>query len=87
MRRRWHDLSRAERFDLVRVWVWIVLIPIAYCLEWMNAVTAVFLLSIYANIASDYAAFRGGDERLLREIDAKLDRLLNADGRPEERPS
>lgn len=73
-----HDFTFAEQFDISRVVLWLLLIPVAYFQGWMNSVAAVFLLSVYANIASDYAAFRGGDERKLRALEAKVDRLLEA---------
>ncbi len=74
----WHRVSRIA--SLVRVLVWIAAIPAAYLLGWLASVSFVALCSLYANLASDYAAWRSDvnpDEEQMERIERKLDRLLD----------
>lgn len=47
-----------RRFNLVRVIAYAVLTPVAYFLGWLNSVTFVALLSIWALVESAVAAWR-----------------------------
>lgn len=62
---------------------WLVLIPVAYALQWLQSVTFVSSISLYANVASHMAAWRADKpdpevvERLER-IEEQLAQLLRA---------
>lgn len=55
--------------------LWVVLVPASYLLGWLNSVAFVSLLSIWALVETSWSAFRGGDEKALRRIEEKIDRL------------
>lgn len=66
-------------FSLVRAVAWAGAIPVAYFAGWIYSVAFVSICSLYANLASDFAAWRADDnpqfeyiEDLLEEISAKL---------------
>jgi hypothetical protein len=67
-------------FNLLRALVWLGTIPIAYFAGWIYSVAFVAVCSLYANVASDFAAWRADRnlkiERRLDDIERKLDRLL-----------
>lgn len=65
-----------RHFSLVRVIGWAVALPLAYVYGWIYSVAFVSLCSIYANIASDFAAWRADSNPELAEIIAKLDAIL-----------
>lgn len=67
--------SRA--FSLLRVAVWIVLIPLAKVTGWIDSVAFVALCSLYANAASDYAAFRADSNARLERIEKQLDAIFS----------
>jgi hypothetical protein len=69
-------LTKGEWFDLARVIFWITLVIPSYFLGWLNAVVYVSLLSLWALVETAWAAFRGGDTKKLREIEEKIDKLL-----------
>lgn len=77
-------MSRGEWFDLARVVVWVGLTPAAYLLGWLDSVTFVSLLSIWALVETSWSAYRGGDEKTLRRIEEKLDVLGGDRSRPPE---
>lgn len=74
------DLRRDEAFDLFRVVAWAVLTPVAYVAGWLESVAFVSLLSIWALVESAWAAFRAGNEKALRRIEEKLDRVREERG-------
>jgi hypothetical protein len=73
-------------FSGFRVCVWVIAIPVAYFLGWIYSVAFVAVCSLYANAASDLAAWRSDVdpntdrleriERRLSRIERNLDRLL-----------
>lgn len=69
-------LTRSEWFDLSRVTFWFSLVVPSYLLGWLNSVAYVSLLSLWALVETAWAAFRGGQEKKLREIERKLDEIL-----------
>lgn len=69
-------MNRSEAFDLSRVLVWLALVPTSYYFGWLASVVFVSLLSIWALVETSWSAFRGGDEKALRRIEAKVDELL-----------
>lgn len=73
----WDDVSKF--FSLFRVAVWLAVLPLSYVFGWLESVTFVALVSIYANLASDYAAFRADSNRkieaALQRIEEKLEEL------------
>lgn len=48
----------ARRFSLYRTFFWIALCPPAFLLGWLQSVTFVSLLSLWALVESAYAAYR-----------------------------
>ena len=67
-------------FSLFRVVFWAGMIPASYFFGWLGLVTFVALCSLYANLASDYAAWRSDvnpNQEQLDRIEAKLDQLLS----------
>jgi hypothetical protein len=69
-------------FNLLRALVWLGTIPIAYFAGWIYSVAFVAVCSLYANVASDFAAWRADRnpriERKLDEIERKLNLLLGS---------
>ena len=68
-----------RKFSAFRVLVWVAAIPVAYFLGWIYSVAFVAICSLYANLASDFAAWRSdvnphADQ--LNRIEKKLDELL-----------
>jgi hypothetical protein len=67
-------------FNLLRALVWLGTIPVAYFAGWIYSVAFVAVCSLYANVASDFAAWRADRnlkiERRLDEIERKLNLLL-----------
>ena len=64
--------AAARIFSLVRAGVWAAVLPLSWYFGWINSVAFVALCSIYANLASDYAAFRADSNR---EIERRFDRI------------
>lgn len=50
--------SRAATFSLLRVWFWLALTPVAYVFGWLNSVTFVSFISIWALVETSWAAYR-----------------------------
>lgn len=69
-------LSKGEWFDLGRVIFWIILVIPSYAFGWLGFVSFVSLLSIWALVETAWAAFRGGDNKKLRELESKLDKII-----------
>jgi hypothetical protein len=65
-----------KRFNLLRVVVWLITIPVAFFLGWVYSVAFVAVCSLYANVASDWAAFRADDNPQLVRMERKLDEIL-----------
>lgn len=72
------DNQKTKYFSLTRSGLWAVMIPAAYFLGWINSVAFVAVCSLYANAASDWAAYRADDNPALARIEEKIDRLLEA---------
>jgi hypothetical protein len=68
----------SRRFNLVRAIFWMVMMPVAYALRWIDSVAFVSVCSLYANAASDWAAYRADQNRDL------LERLTRIEERQEE---
>lgn len=69
--------AAARIFSLVRAGVWAAVLPLSYVLGWIHSVAFVALCSIYANLASDYAAFRADSNRELLERLDRIETLLS----------
>ena len=80
------DESKAERrtrwmrwFSLWRTVAWLLLVVPAYLLGWLESVTFVSLLSLWALVETAFAAWRSDEtpdtDRMMR-IEQKLDELL-----------
>lgn len=69
-------MSRGEAFDLGRVAVWAVMVPVAFVTGWLQSVVFVSLLSLWALVESAWAAYRANEAKRLARIEAKLDELL-----------
>jgi hypothetical protein len=54
---------------------WLALVVPAYLLDWLNVVVFVSLLSLWALVETAWAAFRGGNEKSLRRIEGRLERI------------
>lgn len=68
--------DRWAAFSASRVVFWICLTGIAFFAGWLASVTFVAACSLYANIASDFAAFRSDrNAEVLKRLD-KIERLL-----------
>jgi hypothetical protein len=68
-----------RKFNGFRALVWVATIPIAYFFGWVYSVAFVSVCSLYANVASDVAAWRSDvnpDKEQLNRIEEKLDKLL-----------
>lgn len=50
--------KRAERFDLARVLAWPAMLAAILALGWQESVLVVIVLSVYANAAGDFSAYR-----------------------------
>lgn len=59
------------RLSLARVFFWLAVIPVAVALDWVSSVAFVAACSLYANAASDFAAYRA-------DIEPRLDRIERA---------
>jgi hypothetical protein len=66
------QLTRFNKFlcstglDLILVFAWIAMIPIAIFTGWVYSVAFVSAISLYANVASHWAAYRAArTERLI----------------------
>jgi hypothetical protein len=59
-------------FNLLRALVWVGVIPVAYFMGWVYSVAFVAVCSLYANVASDFAAWRA-DRNV--KIERKLDEI------------
>lgn len=71
--------SSWARFSAGRVFFWIAVLFAALLMDWLSSVVFVAACSIYANIASDFAAFRADRNTAILErldrIEAKLNEL------------
>lgn len=65
-----------RRFNGLRAAVWVGVIPISYFAGWVYSVAFVAVCSLYANVASDVAAWRSDVNPQLSRIEEKLDALL-----------
>ena len=68
--------ARWRRFNGFRAVVWTVTIPVAYFAGWIYSVAFVAVCSLYANVASDVAAWRSDVNPQLDRIEEKLDEIL-----------
>lgn len=68
------------RFSLSRVLFWLCLLLPSYFFGWVYSVAFVSVCSLYANVASDFAAYRADKNtdilKRLSSIEAKVDQLL-----------
>lgn len=55
------------RWYLVRATGWVVLLPVAVALGWQTSVFLVFVLSVYANFATDLGAYQAARARQASE--------------------
>lgn len=63
-------------FSVMRAAIWAAMIPIAYFTNWIYSVAFVAVCSLYANLASDFAAWRADDNPQLEHINDKLTEIL-----------
>ena len=63
-------------FSLSRVIFWIGVTACAYFFGWLASVTFVALCSLYANVASDFAAWRADDNPQFDRIEKLLNEIL-----------
>jgi len=66
-------------FHAARAIIWLALIPVAYFMDWIASVRFVSFASLYANVASDTAAFAGErnpNQDQLNRIEKMLEELL-----------
>jgi hypothetical protein len=72
------------RFNLTRALFWVAITPVAYFFGWLGIVTFVAVCSLYANAASDFAAYRADRNKTillrLEAIECKLDEILETKG-------
>lgn len=61
-----------RRFNGFRAGVWAVAIPVAVLFGWVYSVAFVSVCSLYANVASDLAAWRSDVNPQLDRIEARL---------------
>lgn len=66
----------SRRFNLVRAIGWAGMIPISYFFGWIYSVAFVSVCSLYANAASDWAAYRADQNRDLLERLTRIEELL-----------
>jgi hypothetical protein len=66
-----------RRFNATRAAAWTVTIPIAYFAGWIYSVAFVAVCSLYANVASDVAAWRSDVDPQLGRVERKLDELID----------
>lgn len=64
-----------RRFSGMRALVWAAAIPIAIFVGWIYSVAFVSVCSLYANLASDVAAWRSDVNPQLDRIEERLDRM------------
>lgn len=72
----------SRRFNLARAVGWAGAIPVAFFFGWIYSVAFVSVCSLYANAASDWAAYRADQNRDLLE---RLTRIEEAQERILER--
>jgi hypothetical protein len=74
------ELTQSEkmwrRFNGFRAIIWTGVIPVAYFWGWVASVTFVAVCSLYANVASDVAAWRSDVNPQLDDIEEKIDEVL-----------
>lgn len=70
------DNKKTKYFSLTRSVLWAVMIPVAFFFGWIYSVAFVSTISLYANAASDFAAYRADDNPQLTRIEEKLDKLI-----------
>lgn len=63
------------RFSLARCIIWVVATILGIALGWIYSVAFVAACSLYANIASDFAAWRADRNPALDRIEERLDRI------------
>lgn len=63
-----------KKFNLARSIFWVILIFPSYFLGWVYSVAFVAVCSLYANVASDFAAYRADDNK---EVLKKLEEILD----------
>lgn len=62
-------------FSLGRVVFWSVVAILAYVYGWLESVAFVAVASLYANIASDFAAWRADDNPAFERIEERLEHV------------
>lgn len=64
-----------RRFSGARALFWTAVIPVAVLLDWVSSVAFVAACSLYANVASDVAAWRSDVNPQLDAIEERLIRI------------
>lgn len=62
--------------SLIRSVAWALLIPLSWYIGWVGSVTFVAICSLYANAASDFAAYRGDESKRLARMEQMLEELV-----------
>jgi hypothetical protein len=65
------------RFSAARVVFWIIVTVLAILFGWIYAVAFVSVCSLYANIASDFAAFRADRNHEIMESLSRIEQKLD----------
>lgn len=60
----------------MRTGFWLLVIPVAILLDWVNSVAFIAACSIYANAAGDFAAARADINPRLEHIESRLDLIM-----------
>jgi hypothetical protein len=68
--------TRGQLFDLARVWFWLLTTVVAYAIGWLESVTFVSLISLWALVETSWAAYRAESAGSIKDVDAKLDVIL-----------
>lgn len=74
-------MNKRVWFHRSRSLAWAVVATVAWPLGWLNSVVLVSLASLYANVASDWAASEAADDHTI------LDRLHGMESRMSVRPA
>lgn len=73
-----------KRFSLARSLFWLAVAGLAYFFGWIYSVAFVSLCSLYANIASDFAAYRADDNKEILERLERIERQIKQLVEPKE---
>lgn len=67
-----------RRFSGIRAIIWTIAIPLAVLFGWVSSVAFVAVCSLYANVASDVAAWRSDVNPQLDRIEERIGQIEDA---------